>query len=159
MNQKEQSESSSGINEQSSLGLVETKYFSFADPPNKFILENGKELGPITIAYETYGELNKTRNNVILIEHALTASAHVAGINSPDDKDPGWWDVIIGPGKVIDTDKYFLDSSCICNSYNVHFTILTGATNDLCCRNRDILIGVILNWNQDAQLLLMLYLV
>jgi homoserine O-acetyltransferase len=71
-------------------------------------LENGQELGPITIAYETYGELNEDRSNVILVEHALTANAHAAGRHSPDDKYPGWWDVMIGPGKAFDTSRYFV---------------------------------------------------
>lgn len=108
MKKKELGESPVVVVEEGSVGLVETKYYSFAEPPNKFVLENGRELGPITVAYETYGKLNETCDNVILVEHALTASAHAAGLNSPEDKYPGWWDVMIGPGKAIDTDKYFV---------------------------------------------------
>jgi homoserine O-acetyltransferase len=96
------------IVEHGSVGIVETKTYTFAHPPKKFTLENGQELGPITIAYETYGELNENRDNVILIEHALTANAHAAGRHSPEDKYPGWWDVMIGPGKAFDTSKYFV---------------------------------------------------
>lgn len=91
-----------------SVGIVKTKTYTFAHPPRKFVLDNGEILGPITIAYETYGELNETRDNVILIEHALTASAHAAGKHKPDDKYPGWWDVMIGPGKAFDTSKYYV---------------------------------------------------
>lgn len=91
-----------------SVGIVKTKTYTFAHPPKKFTLENGQELGPITIAYETYGELNEDRSNVILVEHALTANAHAAGRHSPDDKYPGWWDVMIGPGKAFDTTRYFV---------------------------------------------------
>jgi homoserine O-acetyltransferase len=94
--------------EHGSVGIVETRTYTFAHPPKKFTLENGQELGPITMVYETYGELNENRDNVILVEHALTASAHAAGRNSVDDKYPGWWDVMIGPGKAFDTDKYFV---------------------------------------------------
>jgi homoserine O-acetyltransferase len=96
------------IVEHGSVGIVETKTYTFAHPPKKFTLENGQELGPITIAYEAYGELNENRDNVILIEHALTANAHAAGRHSPEDKYPGWWDVMIGPGKAFDTSKYFV---------------------------------------------------
>jgi len=105
MKKKELGESPVVIVKEGSVGLVETKYYSFADP---FVLDNGRELGPITVAYETYGKLNKAHDNVIIVEHALTASSHAAGINSPEDKYPGWWDVMIGPGKAFNTDKYFV---------------------------------------------------
>lgn len=89
-----------------SVGVVETNYFTFAEPPHEFVLDNGSSLGPITVAYESYGNLSERRDNVILIEHALTASAHAAGLHSQEDKYPGWWDSMIGPGKAFDTDKY-----------------------------------------------------
>ncbi len=104
------------IVEQGSVGLVETKYHTFAHPPNKFVLDNNEKLGPITVAYETYGELNEEKDNAILIEHALTASAHAAGKHSPDDKYPGWWDVMIGPGKAFDTNKYYVVCSNLLGS-------------------------------------------
>ena len=116
MKKEELGESPVVIVEEGSIGLVETKYYSFGDPQDKFVLDNGNELGPITVAYETYGKLNEERDNVILIEHALTASAHAAGKNTPEDKNPGWWDVMIGPGKAIDTDKYFVVCSNILGS-------------------------------------------
>jgi homoserine O-acetyltransferase len=89
------------------VGMVKTDYFHFALPPNELILENGEKLGPITIAYETYGKLNQQRSNAVLILHALTGDAHAAGLHKGDEK-PGWWDDMIGPGKAFDTDKYFV---------------------------------------------------
>jgi homoserine O-acetyltransferase len=91
----------------SSVGIVETQYFEFAHSPDELILENGDKLGPITIAYETYGKLNPERSNAILILHALSGDAHAAGFHKGDEK-PGWWDEMIGPGKGFDTDKYFV---------------------------------------------------
>jgi len=86
---------------------VETQYYTFAHPPNELVLESGEKLGPITLAYETYGELNKDRTNAILILHALSGDAHVAGYHKGDRK-PGWWDNMVGPGKAFDTNKYFV---------------------------------------------------
>ena len=90
-----------------SVGVVETKYFHFAVPPDEFTLESGEKLGPVTVAYETYGQLNDQRSNAILILHALSGDAHAAGFHKGDEK-PGWWDDMIGPGKAFDTDKYFV---------------------------------------------------
>ena len=89
-------------------GIVEKKFFTFAGPPNEMPLESGGKLGPITIAYETYGELNDAANNAILITHALSGDSHVAGYYSEDDKKPGWWDFMVGPGRPFDTNKYFM---------------------------------------------------
>ena len=91
-----------------SAGRVEKKYFTFAEPPNEMILDSGRRLGPITIAYETLGILNAEKNNVVLVLHALTGDSHVAGNYSESDAKPGWWDNMVGPGKGIDTDKYFV---------------------------------------------------
>jgi homoserine O-acetyltransferase len=87
--------------------FVETKYFTFAHPPAELTLECGEKLGPITVAYETYGNLNKDKSNAILILHALSGDAHAAGFHKGDEK-PGWWDEMIGSGKAFDTDKYFI---------------------------------------------------
>ena len=87
-----------------SIGNVETKYHSFSDD---LILESGEKLKNVQIAYETYGKLNKEKNNAIMVCHALSGDAHVAGWYEKDKK-PGWWDIIIGPGKCLDTDKYFI---------------------------------------------------
>ncbi len=90
------------------MGLVETKYFQFALPPREMRFECGRKLGPLTLAYETYGELDAQGSNAVLILHALTGDAHAAGYHSPQDIQPGWWDVMVGPGKGLDTNKYFV---------------------------------------------------
>ncbi len=96
-----------------SVGIVETQYFTFGDPPGELILISGKKLGPITLAYETYGTLNEKKDNAILILHALSGSAHAAGYHSTEENNPGWWDLYIGPGKPFDTEKYFVICSNI----------------------------------------------
>ena len=90
-----------------SVGIVEMKYFTFAEPPNELTLESGERFGPITLAYETYGALNDEKSNAILVVHALSGDAHAAGFHE-GDKNHGWWDVMIGPGKGLDTEKYFV---------------------------------------------------
>lgn len=90
-----------------SAGIVETQYYTFAYPPGELALENGERLGPVTLAYETYGELNADKSNAILIVHALSGDAHAAGISKTDGS-TGWWDEMIGPGKAFDTTKYFV---------------------------------------------------
>jgi homoserine O-acetyltransferase len=99
-----------------SVGLVEKKSFTFAEPPNEMILESGVKLGPITIAYETCGKLNDDKSNAILICHALSGDSHVAGYYSKNDPKPGWWDIMVGPGKGIDANKYFIICSNILGS-------------------------------------------
>ena len=96
-----------------SVGLVEKKYFTFAHPPNEMTLASGAGLGPVTLAYETYGRLSPERDNAVLILHALTGDSHVAGYYDPGDDKPGWWDIMVGPGKGIDTDRYFVVCSNI----------------------------------------------
>ncbi len=96
-----------------SVGIVQTQTLRLIEPDKPLELECGKTLAPIDVAYETYGWLNPTGDNVILICHALSGNAHVAGYNTPDDKTPGWWDSMVGPGKGIDTNKYFV----ICSNF------------------------------------------
>ena len=96
-----------------SVGIVTTQ---FAEFDVELRLESGRLLGPLTLAYETYGELNADRSNVILVAHAWTGDAHAAGKNTPDDRKPGWWDDMIGPGKVLDTDRYFVLCSNVIGS-------------------------------------------
>jgi len=80
----------------------------------KIELESGSCIKPVTIEYETYGKLNSQKDNAILIIHALTGTAHCAGKHQESDKKSGWWDSMIGPGKYIDTDKYFVVcSNCL----------------------------------------------
>lgn len=95
------------VNRLAILENVEASQFTFATPPDELGLESGEKLGPITLAYETYGQLNKEKSNAVLIAHALSGDAHAAG-KSRCDGVVGWWDNFIGPGKGIDTDKYFV---------------------------------------------------
>ena len=87
------------------LGLVETQYAQLC--PDGMALDSGVTIGPLTVAYETYGQLNQARDNAIVACHALSGGAHAAGW-MPDADKPGWWDVMIGPGKAFDTDRYFV---------------------------------------------------
>jgi homoserine O-acetyltransferase/O-succinyltransferase len=89
------------------VGVVDTQYCAFCVPPEELALESGERLGPITLAYETYGELNAAKSNAVLIVHALSGDAHAAGV-AADDGRAGWWNNMIGPGKAFDTEKYFV---------------------------------------------------
>ncbi len=91
---------------QKGVGIVETQHATFT-PPGGFILESGEKLDSVTLAYETYGRLNQEKTNAILITHALSGDAHVAGYHKGAKK-PGWWDEMIGPGRAFDTEKYFI---------------------------------------------------
>ena len=95
---------------QNSVGIVETKSYKIN---HKIKFESGVEFGPITVAYETYGTLNESKDNAILVIHALTGDAHAAGYHSENDKKAGWWDTLIGPNKAFDTNKYFVICSNI----------------------------------------------
>ena len=99
-----------------SVGIVEKKMFTFAAPPDEMVLESGARFGPLTLAYETCGSLNEEKSNAILILHALSGDSHVAGYYAADDEKPGWWDNMVGPGKGIDTNKYFIVCSNIIGS-------------------------------------------
>ena len=83
-----------------SVGIVEENYFTFAQGPEKLSLESGQKLGPITLCYETYGRLNEAKSNAVLIAHALSGDAHAAGLHQGKGN-PGWWDMMIGPGKAL----------------------------------------------------------
>jgi homoserine O-acetyltransferase len=88
---------------ESSIGFVETQSVEFPS----LLLDSGLTLAPLTIAYETYGALNVDCSNAVLLLHALSGDAHAAGYH-PGDAKPGWWDMMIGPGRAFDTDKYFM---------------------------------------------------
>jgi len=77
--------------------------FTAADP---LVFAGGGRLEHVTVHYETYGELNATRTNAVFVCHALTGDAHAAGVR-PGER-PGWWDAMIGPGKPVDTNRYFV---------------------------------------------------
>ena len=92
-----------------SAGIVKTRHVTLAKPPHAPLrLECGRELGPFTLAYETYGRLSEKRDNAVLVCHALSSDAHAAGRHGPEDTRAGWWDMLIGPGKALDTDKYYV---------------------------------------------------
>jgi homoserine O-acetyltransferase len=96
-----------------SIGIVQTQTARVVEPDAPMRLKCGKDLGPIDVAYETYGQLNDQKDNVVLVCHALSGNAHAAGYHSDEEGKPGWWDIMIGPGKSIDTNKYFV----ICSNF------------------------------------------
>jgi len=96
----------SNLNLEQSVGRVETKTVRIPLHEGGLTLEGGGVLPDLTVAYETYGILSPGKDNVIFICHALTGDAHAAGVHSPEDKSPGWWDDMIGPGKGVDTNRY-----------------------------------------------------
>ena len=90
-----------------SIGIVEAKIAKFNKP---FELSCGRALQGMELVYETYGTLNAERSNAVLICHALSGDHHAAGKYQESDRKPGWWDHYIGPGKPIDTDRFFVVS-------------------------------------------------
>ena len=102
--------------------IVETQFFTFGSEEDPFVLQHGRAFFPVTLAYETMGELNENKDNAILIFHALSGTQHFAGYNETvkgvedywvDEVKVGWWDTFVGPGKAIDTDKFFV----VCANY------------------------------------------
>ena len=91
----------------SSVGIVKPQVAKFEDPLN---LECGSTLDSFELVYETYGRLNKNRSNAVLVCHALSGNHHAAGFHSENDDRAGWWDEYIGPGKPIDTEKFYVVS-------------------------------------------------
>ncbi|MEW5862879.1 MAG: homoserine O-acetyltransferase [Pseudomonadota bacterium] len=91
-----------------SVGIVEAKKARFAEPLR---LKGGAVLPEFEIAYETYGTLNAARSNAVLVCHALNASHHVAGVYADDPDNVGWWDNMVGPGKPVDTERFFVIGS------------------------------------------------
>lgn len=88
-----------------SVGIVRPQSIKFDEPLK---LTSGQSLPEYELVVETYGTLNARRNNAVLICHALNASHHVAGISADDPRDIGWWDNMVGPGKAVDTDRFFV---------------------------------------------------
>ncbi|WP_114908142.1 homoserine O-acetyltransferase MetX [Ornithinimicrobium murale] len=77
-------------------------------PVGDLLLESGENLPGVRMAYETWGRLNEARDNAVLVLHALTGDSHVEGPAGPDSPTPGWWPGLIGPGRALDTDRYFV---------------------------------------------------
>jgi homoserine O-acetyltransferase len=88
-----------------SVGVVSPKLARFEDP---IALKSGARLDAYELAFETYGTLNAARSNAVLVCHALNASHHVAGVYADDPENVGWWDNLIGPGKPVDTNRFFV---------------------------------------------------
>jgi len=110
----------------SSVGLVTPQQMLFSEP---LPLRSGKVLRDYTLAYETYGTLNATRSNAVLVCHALNASHHVAGTHV--DGGVGWWDNLVGPGKPLDTERFFVigvnnPGSCFGSTGPMHVNPATG---------------------------------
>ena len=111
-----------------SIGIVTPQSMHFADPLR---LQSGAQLADYTLMYETYGTLNAARSNAVLVCHALNASHHVAGVYADNPKNVGWWDNMVGPGKPLDTDKFFVIGvnnlgSCFGSTGPMHTNLATG---------------------------------
>jgi homoserine O-acetyltransferase/O-succinyltransferase len=99
------------------IGKVETRFHTFGSADDPFVTAGGAALAGVTIAYETYGELNADRSNAVVLFHALSGSQHAAGSNQDvpgldgrwtEELHTGWWDGFVGPGRALDTNKYFI---------------------------------------------------
>ena len=102
---------------------VQTQFFTYGeDEESRLVLHDGTDFGPVTLAYETFGSLNEAKDNAVLVFHALSGSQHLAGFN-PEvpgigekwnaECQTGWWNDFAGPGKIIDTDRFFV----VCANY------------------------------------------
>ncbi len=114
-----------------SIGIVAPQSMQFSEP---LPLQGGSTLAGYTLTYETYGKLNADRSNAVLVCHALNASHHVAGyyLNDKGEKSIGWWDNMVGPGKPLDTDRFFVIGvnnlgSCFGSTGPMHVNPATGA--------------------------------
>lgn len=112
----------------SSTGIVAPQSMQFATP---LLLESGASLAQYSLVYETYGVLNAERSNAVLVCHALNASHHVAGVYHASDKSAGWWDNMVGPGKALDTNRFFVIGinnlgSCFGSTGPMHCNPATG---------------------------------
>jgi homoserine O-acetyltransferase len=111
-----------------SVGLVVPQFLHFDQPLE---LDSGATLDSFDLCYETYGQLNGARDNAVLICHALSGDAHAAGYHDEADRKPGWWDNCIGPGKPLDTDRFFVvcpNNLGGCNGSTGPLTVRPGST-------------------------------
>jgi homoserine O-acetyltransferase len=111
-----------------SIGIVSPQTMHFADP---LLLQSGASLLDYQLTYETYGTLNAEKSNAVLVCHALNASHHVAGYYVDQPKNVGWWDNMVGPGKPLDTDRFFVIGvnnlgSCFGSTGPMHTNPATG---------------------------------
>lgn len=111
-----------------SIGTVTPQAMHFAEP---LLLQSGASIGDYTLMYETYGTLNADKSNAVLICHALNASHHVAGTYADQPKSQGWWDNMVGPGKPVDTNRFFVIGvnnlgSCFGSTGPMHTNPATG---------------------------------
>ena len=111
-----------------SIGVVTAQSMHFAEP---LALQSGALLADYTLVYETYGQLNADKSNAVLVCHALNASHHVAGVYEGQPKNVGWWDNMVGPGKPLDTDRFFVigvnnPGSCFGSTGPMHTNPATG---------------------------------
>src|SRR5262245_10266941 len=95
--------------------LTEKKFFTLP----QYTTAGGKTIKSVRVGYETYGKLNAAGSNAVFIAHFFTGTSHAAGRYKADEKAAGYWDAIIGPGKAIDTDKYFVVSADALTNLNV----------------------------------------
>ena len=96
---------SNATGHEAGIGLVQEQVIAF---DHSFNLVSGKALAGFQLAFETYGSLNAEKSNAVLICHALNASHHVAGQRTDTPADIGWWDNMVGPGKPVDTNVFFV---------------------------------------------------
>ena len=131
--------------------IAHTQTLPFTQPLG---LKSGLSLGPYQLVYETYGQLNAQRSNAVLICHALNASHHVAGVYPGQDNSEGWWDNMVGPGKPLDTDRFFVIGvnnlgSCFGSTGPMHVNPETGRIYDA-----DFPVVTVEDWvNSQARLL------
>lgn len=90
------------------VGIVTPQQYTFTMDSQGFVTDSGDRLPSVTVRYETYGSLSSERDNAILVFHAFSGDAHAAGYHSPEDRRPGWWDELIGPGRAFDTNRFFI---------------------------------------------------
>jgi homoserine O-acetyltransferase len=114
------------LNVMASIGTVSPQHMTFAEP---LPLKSGASIGGYTLVYETYGTLNAARSNAVLVCHALNAGHHVAGLDA--EGRAGWWDNMVGPGKPLDTNRYFVIGvnnlgSCFGSTGPMHVNPATG---------------------------------
>src|SRR5262245_23205289 len=95
--------------------LTEKKFFTLP----QYTTAGGKPIKNVRVGYETYGKLNAAGDNAVFIAHFFSGTSHAAGRYKPDEKTAGYWDAIVGPGKAIDTDKYFVVSADTLVNLNV----------------------------------------